>query len=139
MSYEDDVYNAIADAMEPIAGLQQTAYVLSNPTPPTAEVIPGEVLFDRTMQRGMDQFTCLIRVTVPNNSDVAMQRRLREFREPDGPTSIKEHVEADRRLGGLVDSLQVRRFTELRQFRRPSGDVVLGFDAEVLIYGSPSA
>jgi hypothetical protein len=68
--------------------------------------------------------------------DQAAQRRLREFRSPNGPKSIKRAIEADRQLGGLVDDVYVSRCTPVRMFRRPDNTAVLGCDFEIEFEGS---
>ena len=51
-----DLREGLAATLASITGLQQSAYLLSNPTPPTAEVQPGPVDYDLTMKRGLDKW-----------------------------------------------------------------------------------
>lgn len=123
-----------------VPGLQESAYLLSNATGPTVEMIPGVIDFDETMSRGMDSYSFTIRVTVGTSVDKAAQKRLRQFRSPSGPHSIKQAVEqvagaAERTLGGLVYDLNVNRCSPVRQFRRPEGSTVMGCDFECAFEG----
>lgn len=135
-SYEDRVLQAIATKLADIDGLQQSAYMLSNAVAPVAEIMPGVIEFDETFQRGRDHYDAVIRVTVGQTMDIGAQKKLREFRSPNGPKSIKRVVEQDRYLDGLTDDLNVNRVSPVRNFRRPDGTVVLGCDFEVEYEGS---
>jgi len=135
--YEDRVLNAIADKLATIDGLQQSAYMLSNPTSPIAEILPGEIAFDESFARGFDRYEAVIRVTVGATTDIGAQKLLRQFRSPNGPKSIKRAVEAgDRYLDGLTADLNVNRVSPVRNFRRPDGTVVLGCDFDIEFEGS---
>ena len=127
---------AIAEKLEAIEGLQQSAYMLATPTAPVAELLPGTLDFDETFQRGRDRYEATIRVTVGTSMDIGAQKKLRQFRSPNGPKSIKKAVEVDRTLGGLTDDLNVNRCSPVRNFRRPDGTVVLGCDFEIEYEGS---
>ncbi len=135
MSYEDTVLRALAGTLAAIPGLQTSAYMLSNPTPPAVEILAGELSYDLTLQRGLDEWSCIVRVTVGASFDIGSQRRLRKFRDPKGADSIKAALEANRTLGGLIEDLHVTKASAIRQFRRPDGTTVLGCDFNVSYYG----
>jgi len=141
--YEERVCQAIAARLAEIDGLQQSAYMLGNATAPTAEILPGVIEFDESFARGFDRYEAVVRVTVGQSMDIGAQIRLRQFRSPDGPKSIKRVVECDpetgereRTLGGLTSDLNVNRVSPVRNFRRPDGTVVLGCDFEIEYEGS---
>lgn len=138
VGYEDEVAHAIAASLDDIDGLQNSPYLLSNPTFPCAELLPGEVIYDRTMQRGHDDMAFIVRVSVAANLDIGSQRKLRSFRQPSGENSIKEAVEADMTLGGLVSGCRVVSMSGVRQFRRPDGTVTLGCDFTLNMMGDGS-
>lgn len=129
---------ALAETLTDIDGLQEAPFMLPNATAPSAELIPGMIDYDAAMQRGLDELNAVVRVTVGTALTVGAQRRLREFRDPNGPDSVKAAIEQDRTLGGLVDDCHVTRCSPVRQFRRPEGDAVIGCDFEVRILGSPA-
>lgn len=116
-----------------IAGLQVTGYVQANPTPPVAEFLPAKVEYDKTAQRGSDEWTWTIRVLVGNVSDIGAQKRLDTFLAPSGAGSIKAQVQSDRKLGGTVDTLRVTRCSGYRAYDRPNGTTLLGAEWTVEI------
>jgi len=140
--YEDRVAQALVERLAAVDGLQQSAYMLGNATAPTAEVLVGEITFDEAFGRGVDHYEAVVRVTVGQSMDIGAQKRLREFRSPNGPKSIKRAIECDqsgareRTLGGLTADVNVNRVSPVRNFRRPDGTVVLGCDFEIEYEGS---
>lgn len=112
--------------------------MLSVATGPSAEILPGEITFDGVMGNGIiNHMGAVVRVTTGTAVDLGAQKRLREFRDPSGPDSVRAALESDRTLGGLVDYTRVTRIGPMRQFRRPDGETVLGCDFEVEITGDP--
>lgn len=128
-----DIREALAANLASITGLQQSAYLLSNPTPPAAEVQPSEIDYDAAFQRGMDEWTLIVRVFVGVSSDIGAQKRLDGMIASSGASSIKAAVESDRTLGGAVDDLRVTRCTGYRVFAREGGAGVLGAEWEVQV------
>ncbi len=127
---------AVAEAMSDLPDIQESAYMLANPTPPTIEAIPGEVEYDQTFGRGHDKWYATLRLTVGTPTDKGAQLLLRKYRDPAGAYSVKAAVEADRTFGGLCDNSRVTKVSPMRQFRRPEGEVVLGCDFELEYWGS---
>jgi hypothetical protein len=131
---EDDILRAVAEALEPIPDLHESAYVQSQAIYPMAEVIPGEIVYDPAFtrsERSTDELNATVRITVGTASDLGAQKQLRRFRAASGSMSVKAALEADPTLGGLVDSIVVGRCSPARQFRRPDGDVALGIDFDL--------
>lgn len=91
----------------PTGGWQPSAYMLFNPTPPCAWVIPGETDFDQAMHRGLDMRVMVVQVIVGAVSDRGAQVLLDSMLDAAGVTSIKAAIESDRTLGGKVDTLRV--------------------------------
>lgn len=127
------IRDGLAANLAGISGLQVAKYVLSNPTPPVAEFLPAAIDYDKTMQRGSDQWTITIRVLVGNVSDIGAQKRLDTFLAPSGAGSIKAQVQSDRTLGGTVDTLRVTRCSGYRAYDRPGGATLLGAEWTVEI------
>lgn len=101
------VREALAASLSSIAGLQESPYLLTNPTPPAAQIVIGRINYDRAMHRGLDEWNFIVRVFVALATDRGAQAKLDTFLQPSGPTSIKAALEADLTLGGLVDDLWV--------------------------------
>jgi hypothetical protein len=133
---------AIAQRLEPIDGLASSPYIEGTMIAPLAECIPGEITFDETFQRGVDEYGAIVRVTVGTSTDQGAQMLLREFRSPAGPKSVKRALELDPAteerdltLGGVVQTFDVTKVGRMRSFRRPDGSVVLGCDFECVYRG----
>lgn len=114
----DALCQALAANLASIDGLQESAYLLANPTPPSAEVQVGRTMYDQAMHRGVDNVTLIVRAFVAFSSDVGASKRIRTFLASDGPTSIKAAIESDLTLGGLADDLWVKECTGEKGFLR---------------------
>lgn len=131
-----EIREGLRARLDTITGLQASAYLLSNPTPPCAEIQPGEIEYDRAMARGMDGTQMTVRVYVGNTTDIGSQKRLDRMLAPAGADSVKAAIEADRTLGGVVDDLRVTRCSGYRVYSRAGmpNATVLGaeWDIEVI-------
>lgn len=125
---------ALAASLEPIDGLQESPFLLSNPTPPCAEIAPAPIEYDKAFARGTDLIKLIVRVMVGITLDVAAQRRLDQFLATSGPNSIKEALESDGTLGGTVDDVNVTDCSGYRIFKREGGASLLGAEWTVEIY-----
>ena len=114
-------------------GLQSHGYLLASPTPPTIECFPGEIDYDSTFQRGMDEVMFTVRITVAVTLDVASQMRLDEYLDRSGQNSVKTLLEADRTLGGRVKDLRVETATG-HEVSAVEGNHVLSCDWTVRIF-----
>lgn len=128
-----DIREGLAANLATISGLQQSAYLLSNPTPPAAEVQPDEVEYDRSFQRGTDRWQLIVRCFVGATSDVGAQKRLDRMLASSGADSVKQALESDRTLGGAADDVRVVRCTGYRIFARDGGASVLGAEWTVQV------
>jgi hypothetical protein len=110
-----DIRVALADAVNALGAIQASPYILANPTPPYAHVLPsgeaGPLVYDLTMGRGLDQIPFTVEVFTGSPVDVGAQMLLDEYLEPTGGRSIKAALEVDKTLGGLVDTLHVTQST----------------------------
>ncbi len=115
------------------SGVQVSGYQTSSPTPPGIQVAAGETLFDLAMARGLDIRRFVVQAFVDFSSDTAPQALLDELLAPDGERSVKQAVESDRTLGGLVDNVRVVRVSRPALVDRPGGSQILvaEFDVEV--------
>lgn len=87
--------------------IQSTGYVLSSPMAPSIECFPGPIDYDQAYQRGHDNLTFIVRLTVTTAIDEASQTKLDGYLLPSGATSVKALIETDKTLGGVVKDLQV--------------------------------
>lgn len=131
MADVSEIRQGLADAMQTIHGLRTSATVPDAPRPPQAIVMPDRIDYDLDMMRGADRFYFTIILLVSRADDRAAQTNLDAYIT--GASSIKAAVEADRTLGGVVDTCRV---TQMRNYAAVSvGEVLyLGaeFDVEVI-------
>ena len=129
----EEIREGIADALRVIPGLQASAYSLSNPTPPTAQVMRGEIQYDQALQHGTHWWTMRVQAFVALVSDIGAQKILDRFLSPDGAFSIKAAIEADATLGGVVSDLQVTTAAGEQVYVRDQGGPVLGSEWTVRV------
>lgn len=129
----EQIRQALAHNLDAIPGVQVSAYMLSNPTPPAIEIQPAETVYDETFGRGMDTWTLTIRAHVAQTLDVGAQRRLDRMLAPAGASSVKARAESDRSLGGLVEDLRVTRCAGYRVFVREGGAQTVGSEWTVQV------
>lgn len=142
-----DIREALADAIASVtlpgySDFQVSAYMLANPTPPCAWVVPGgpsgSIEYDKAMQRGLDQVPFTVQVFVPLTVGQAAEQLLDALIEPSGSSSIKAAIEADRTLGGACDSLRVRSCSGYRQYILDGKPPQLGAEWLVDVHVTPS-
>jgi hypothetical protein len=112
------ICEGLAHNLSGLSGVQVSAYLLANPTPPACEIEPGTIKYDRAFGRGLDELSFIVRMFVGMTSDIGAQKRLYPFLAASGETSVKAAVESDCTLGGIVDDLQVQHCTGLKLFVR---------------------
>jgi hypothetical protein len=127
------VRQAMADALAHPA-MQVNAYAHSQPTPPGVQILPPSVVYDRTLGRGHDDWTFVIQGFV-SGSDRGSQRLLDELIDTQGTFSVKNRLEADKTLGGLVEDMRVVAQSPARMVEMPGGNPMLLVEWSVLIYG----
>jgi hypothetical protein len=131
-----EIRRGIATNLEAVLGMQISPYMLANPTPPTAQVLPGGIDYDQAMRRGMDLVTIIVSVIVPFSTDIGSQVLLDEFMAPTGERSIKTALEADPTLGATVDDLHVTDVTRPSMYTREGGAYALGVEWTVEVLAS---
>lgn len=106
--------------MSTISGLRTSATVPDNPRPPIAIVLPESVTYDMNARRGLDRYQFTVTLLVGRADDRTAQNSLDKFVVGSG--SIKTAIEADRTLGGIVNTCRV---TEMRNYASlPVGEVL---------------
>lgn len=125
------IREGLADALQAIPELQASPYMLANPTPPSAHVVPDEVQYDQTMGRGHDDWFMTVQAFVGIATDIGAQKRLDLMLNPSGAFSVKAAVEADVTLGATVDDVRVESCTGYRTYEMADGSHVLGAEWRV--------
>jgi hypothetical protein len=126
MSTIGDIRVALADALKPAFDGQAFAYQLANPTPPCAQVTRGPIVYDLAMHSGVNQPTFTVVAYVALLTDQGAQMLLDEYLAPTGSKSLKQALEVDTTLGGLVQALHVTEATGEQAYPRENGGPVLG-------------
>lgn len=129
-----EVREGLAASLGAISNLQASAYMLANPTLPAAEVLPGEIDYDKTFRRGMDGLEFTVRLMVGAASDIGAQKKLDAFLAPSGASSVKAALEADPTLGGDIEDLHVTKCTGYRLFPRDGHGPALGAEWTVRVW-----
>jgi hypothetical protein len=126
----------IAANISAISDLQVSAYMLANPTPPNVQVIPGDTDYDLAMHRGLDELTMRVVVSVGLVADIGAQKNLDEYLAGSGPRSIKQAVESDPTLGGVVADVTVTAATGPKVLATEQGGVLFSeWTVQVLATG----
>jgi hypothetical protein len=92
-----------------VSGIKVYEYIPDTLTHPAAVIAPGDpvVSFDATLSRGADEYTFLVRVLVDNAQSEVADKALDAYLAGSGSQSIKQAIEDDPRLGGVVDFVSV--------------------------------
>jgi len=130
------IREGLAASLATLDGVQVSAYMLANPTPPAIHIYPAAVEYDYTFRRGYDTWTLTVQAFVGYSSDIGAQKKLDAFLAPSGTQSLKQAAEADRTLGGIVESVRVVAATGYHEYAREGGSTVLGAEWQTEIYAS---
>jgi hypothetical protein len=117
------IMEGIAASLVPLQvdGLQVTAFMNANPTPPSLDVYPGGPSGAPAAQGVWEEmFTVRARISTPD--DVAAQQVLLSLMDAEGPTSVIAALEADPTFGGVVDSSNVFERSGFEPYPGPGGD-----------------
>ena len=133
------VRTAMATALSVIPDVQVNAYALSQPTPPGLQILPPGVQYDRAMHRGLDEWVFIVQGFVAFTTDTGSQVSLDLMCAPSGASSVKAALEADKTLGGVVQSCHVLEQTPgsvVQQTNIGSQMLLVEWRVQVLALGS---
>jgi hypothetical protein len=103
----DQLRIGLATNLATISGLRTSAEIPDNPSPPIAIVQLRTVEYDQAFQRGMAVYTFLVTVIVGRSAEREAQRRLNDYCDNSGVSSVKVAIESDRTLGGSAFDCRV--------------------------------
>ncbi len=110
-----------------------TAQFKPSPNPPQIDMMPGPTLYDTAMAGGLHDETVIVRATVqPGDVESSAQNALDLLVSP-GTAGLKAALEADRTLGGTVQSLRVTDASEYKVYA-VSGTPLIGVEFNVSIF-----
>ena len=100
------VRDGLKTRLATVSGLRVSDVIPDKVNPPCAIVGQLDFTFDIDNARGLDQASCDIYVIVQRFDARSAQNKLDEYLGS-GAKSIKSAIEADRTLGGVVNTLRV--------------------------------
>ena len=103
----DGLRDGIATNLATISGLRTAAEIPDNPSPPIGIVQLRTVEYDQAFQRGMAVYTFLVTVIVGRSAEREAQRRLNDYCDNSGASSVKAAIESDKTLGGAAFDCRV--------------------------------
>ena len=108
-----------------LEGLQSSPYMLSNVMPPVIQITGvSSVTYDIALQRGGDENTVVVQALISTASDIGGQMKLDRLLTSSGPSSVKQALEVDPTLGGIIDYLRVVRNSGHQLLTRPGENIV---------------
>lgn len=125
----------LATNLGTIKDVQVSAYLLASPTPPSIHVLPTSIAYDEVMARGFDNLTFTVQAFVAFGLDQGAQVLLDLMLAPTGVKSVKTAIEADRTLGGTVQTLRVTDMTAYNIVTLGEGRQMLSADWTVEVLG----
>jgi hypothetical protein len=129
-----DMCEGLAENLSPL-DMQVVPFIVGNPTPPVAEVVPDDEEYHQAYQDGRYETSFKVRVFVATGApDRGAQERLYAFMKPFGPFSIKELLENGEGLNGLAKAMKVTGRTGPRAFTRPGAAPLIGAEWSVTVY-----
>jgi len=127
------IRTAMGDALDAVPNLRVRELIPSLVVPPMAVVQPQQIEYDLNAQNGLHRYLFTVTVFVVKADDRAAQLRVDPFVAPTGTGSIKGALEADRTLGGVVNTLRVTNVNNYSS--ADANDVVyLAVDFEVEVF-----
>jgi len=128
-----DIRTAMGSALSAVPGLRVREVLPSLLTPPMAVIAPNQIEYDLNAQNGLHRYTFTVSVFVVKADDRAAQLKVDPYVAPTGTGSVKAALEADRTLGGVVNTLRV---TAVNNYSSTDANDVLylAVDFEVEVY-----
>lgn len=103
----DGLRDGIATNLATITGLRTAAEIPDNPSPPIAVVALRTIEYDQSFQRGLALYTFTVTVIVGRVAEREAQRRLNDYSDNTGNSSVKQAIESDKTLGGSAFDCRV--------------------------------
>jgi hypothetical protein len=108
MASLSSIRTGLSTRLATISGLSVYSFVPDSIEPPTAVVgVMSSVDYDSTMSRGSDMYEIPLYLYVSRVDAELSQDSLDEFLAGSGSSSIKQAIEGDTTLGGVVSSARV--------------------------------
>jgi hypothetical protein len=133
------IRQGLAANLSTLTGIQVSAYMLAQPTPPTIHLYPAQVTYDLAAARGLDQWDFTVQAFVGDTADQGAQVALDAFIAPSGAQSVKRALEVPdggsprTYLGGIAGDVSALTCSGYRIYTRPGSPSVLGAEWTVRV------
>lgn len=127
------VKSGLATRLATITGLRALNYQPDQLNPPLSFSNLDSINYHRTMRTPMVEMQFTVSVIVARATERPSEYALDAYTNPTGAGSIKEAIEADRTLGGVVDDLIVESATGIQTITANDGEY-LGIEFLVRVY-----
>jgi hypothetical protein len=125
-----EIRGALGSALRTINGMRTSEHLPEQLNPPVAVIQLDRLDFHGAMQGGLRTFQFLVILVVGRMGERSSQDFLDRLTDFDGPDSVREVLEADPTLGGVVWACKVSGARSVRPFN--IGDTAyLGVEFEV--------
>jgi hypothetical protein len=133
MAELSEIRAAMGEALSALGDVRIRDFIPPLVTPPMAVIQPQGIEYDLNARRGLNRFTFTVTLFVVKADDRAAQKRIDPYVSPGGESSVKRVLEADRTLGGVVDTLRVMSVSNYAS--SDANDILyLAVDFEVEVY-----
>ena len=105
------VSDGLAARLATISGLRTASVIPDQPNPPVAVVQINNVSYDTAFKGGLTTYSYIVSVIVGRVTERQAQDRLDAFSSTSGTQSVKEAIEGDKSLGGIVADTRVVEMT----------------------------
>lgn len=102
-----EISAALRDALTAIPGLRVQDRLVDNPSPPIALVGIDQVTYHRAFAGGNAEHEYTVTILVGRDPERVSQDRLNGYLSYDGTQSVRQALEADPTLGGVVNACHV--------------------------------
>ena len=107
MATMSQIRAGLADRIATIDRLRVRDYMPDSVTPPMAVVSPSQVNYDLNAQNGLTNYSFTVSLIVVRADARSAQLEVDKYIAPTGEYSVKGAIEADRTLGGIVNTVRV--------------------------------
>lgn len=125
---------ALGSAIDTISGLR----VIDRPTdsfnPPVVIIEPDRIEYHGAFANGLVTYTFTVTLLVSRVVDRLVLDRIDPYVATDGASSIRQVVEANQTLGGVVQAVKVGATTNISTYQQADASY-FGAQMEVTVYG----
>jgi len=130
-----EIKTALATKLGTISGLRSYNYQPDNPNFPCAIPTLNDVQYHGAMGAGLVTYTFTISVIIGRVSERTSEAKLNDYGAYSGASSIRQVLEADPTLGGVVDSTIVTGASNITSISLNDADYLM-LDFSVIVYDS---